>query len=58
MIGLLVVIFIVNCKTQYNFFVFAEFKYGLLEKILLLFYFFTAMDEYGLRFARFDMSSE
>ena len=58
MICLLVVIFAVNYKAKCNFFVFTEFRYGLLEKVLLMFYFFTAMDVYGLRFARFDMNSE
>ena len=58
MIVLLVVIFIVNWKYKCNFFDFAEFRYGFLEKVLLFIYFFTVMDEYGLKYARFDMNSK
>ena len=50
---LVVVILILNYKRILDNFVFAELKYGMVEKVLILFYCFTLMDEYGLRYSRF-----
>ena len=52
------IIVIVNHIKNLNLFLFAEFQYSLIEKLVILIYIITAMDEYGLRFVRFDNSTD
>ena len=55
---LVAVIIILNYKKKLNNFVFAEMKYGLIEKLYILFYCFWLMDEFGIKYSRFDMNYE
>ena len=57
MIILLIIIFIANYKYKLKLFIFTEFTYGFVEKILLFIYLFTAIDEYGIKYIRFDQTS-
>ena len=57
MIILLIIIFIVNAKYNCNFFIFSGLTYKFIESFYLFIYVFTVIDEYGLKFMKFEETS-
>ena len=58
MIILLIIILVVNKKYNCNFFIFAGFStYEFFESFFLFIYVFTLIDEYGIKFMKFDSDS-